>query len=103
MQSRSQDSQRYAVEVNVDHLADAPECGEWEAFTAHKKLIDALRACSVFMAIAKEQVGVDLLDRGLDDTLEPRIRIYDRWNNEAVVWVDETGLQTTASAAELAA
>lgn len=83
---------RYSVEFNVDGIAEGLP-GEWTHFSAHDSLLDAIRAASEFMELAKDALGVGRIDDRADDTIEPWIRIMDRAEAALVAWVDNGALQ----------
>jgi hypothetical protein len=83
---------RYSVEFNVDGIAEGLP-GDWTHFSAHETLIDAIRAASEFMELAKDALGVGRIEDRADDTIEPWIRIMDLHQAALVAWVDNGALQ----------
>ncbi len=83
---------RYVVEVNIDGLT-GQVIGDWEPFTVHDELIDAVRACSDLLTLAKTEFGVGYLESWMDELIEPWIRVHDRLQERAVVWSEGDGLR----------
>ena len=82
---------RFFVECNIDGIAeDKP--GEWTLFSRHNSLEEAVRACSAFMEMAKDCLGVPRVDPKADAKIERWIRVTDMWNEEVVLWVEDARL-----------
>jgi len=78
---------RYSVEVNIDGITDGVP-GEWENFSHHDTIGDAIRAASAFLELTKQLLGVDSLNDGVDGRIEPWIRSVDHWDEVIAVWVE---------------
>jgi len=84
---RSAVAGRYSVEFNAEGLADGLS-GQWTSFSSHDTLLNAIRASSKMMELAKDSLGIGRVDPHSDDRVEPWIRVMDLWNNELVAWID---------------
>jgi hypothetical protein len=82
----------YSVEYNVDGISDGIP-GDWTIFSAHENLLDAIRAASEFMELAKNALGVARVEKTADALIEPWIRIMEQRNIALVAWVDNGHLR----------
>lgn len=84
-------SGRYFVEYNLEGITHGTP-GEWILLARHDTLAESIRACSDFLEMVKDSLGVARLDSRRDHEFEPWIRVMDMWSEEVVLWVEDRRL-----------